>query len=170
MSTPTNACIGLGANLGHPHDAVRQAMQALDELPDSRVLAASRRYRTPAWGRIDQPDFINAAVLLQTGLSPRVLLEHLLAIEHQAGRDRGVEPESMRWGPRLLDLDLLLYGELTIDEPGLRVPHPHLHERAFALVPLAEIAPAAVFPGYGSVAEALRLVDVAGVEAALADA
>lgn len=169
MAQPINACIGLGANLGHPGDAVRLAMQALDELPGSRVLAASRLYRTPAWGRIDQPDFINAAVLLQTELAPQELLKHLLAIERDAGRSRDSEIASMRWGPRVLDLDLLLYGERLINEPGLRVPHPHLHERAFALVPLAEIAPDANFPGHGSVSAALRNVDVDGVEVVVAD-
>lgn len=165
MPELTNACIGLGANLGQPQDAMRLAMQALGELPGTRVLAASRLYRTPAWGRLDQPDYINAAVVLQTGLEPQALLEHLLAIERNAGRKRGTEIASMRWGPRVLDLDLLLYGDRTINEVGLRVPHPYLHERAFALVPLAEIAPDASFPGHGSVADALRHVDVSGVEA-----
>ncbi len=164
MPQLTNACIGLGANLGHPRHAVRLAMQALDELPSSRVLATSRLYRTPAWGRLDQPDYINAAVLVQTCLAPQALLKHLLAIERKAGRTRGAEIASMRWGPRVLDLDLLLYGEQTINEVGLCVPHPYLHERAFALVPLAEIAPDATFPGHGSVSEALRHVDVGSIE------
>lgn len=165
MSSLVNACIGIGANLGHPLDAVRHGMQALEALPSSRVLATSRLYRTPAWGRLDQPDYINAAVVLQTGLAAQALLEHLLQIERKAGRKRGAEIASMRWGPRVLDLDILLFGEQTINEQGLRVPHPHLYERAFALVPLAEIAPNAMFPGHGSVAAALRLVDVGGVEA-----
>lgn len=165
MPRLTTACIGLGANLGQPQDAVRLAMQALGELPSTRLLAASSLYRTPAWGRLDQPDYINAVVMLQTGLEPQALLGHLLAIERNAGRKRGIEIASMRWGPRVLDLDLLLYGERTINEVGLRVPHPYLHERAFALVPLAEIAPNAPFPGHGTVADALRHVDVSGVEA-----
>ncbi|MFT4178510.1 MAG: 2-amino-4-hydroxy-6-hydroxymethyldihydropteridine diphosphokinase [Thermomonas sp.] len=165
MSPSTHACIGLGANLGHPQEAVRAAIRALDDLPQSRVLAASRLYRTPAWGNIEQPDFVNAAVLLETRLDPRSLLEHLLDIERRAGRMRGGDAASVRWGPRVIDLDLLLYGERTINIPGLRVPHPHLHERAFALVPLAEIAPTAPFPGHGSVGEALRHIDAAGVEA-----
>lgn len=164
MSLATNACIGVGANLGHPREAVRAAIRALGELPDSRLLAWSRLYRTPAWGRIDQPDFVNAAALLETRLDPQELLEHLLGIERKAGRRRG-ETAATRWGPRVLDLDLLLYGERSVNEPGLRVPHPYLHERAFALVPLAEIAPDAPFPGHGSVGEALRRIDVAGVEA-----
>lgn len=162
---PIRACIGLGANLGHPQDAVRAALRALGELPHSRLLASSRLYRTPAWGRIDQPDFVNAAALLETSLGPQALLKHLLKIERKAGRSRGGETASMRWGPRVLDLDLLLYGERSVNEPGLRVPHPHLHERAFALVPLAEIASDVSFPGHGSVGEALRRIDVSGVEA-----
>ncbi|WP_372014843.1 2-amino-4-hydroxy-6-hydroxymethyldihydropteridine diphosphokinase [Pseudoxanthomonas sp. 10H] len=162
MNPAVHACIGLGANLGRPVAALRGAVAALDGLPDSRVLAASRLYRTPAWGRLDQPDFVNAAVLLQTRLAPQALLAALLGIEQQAGRER--DPDA-RWGPRVLDLDLLLYGGQVVDLPGLRVPHPHLHERAFALVPLAEIAPAEPFPGHGTVAEALRAVDAGGVEA-----
>ncbi len=158
---PIRAGIGLGANLGDPVAAVRHALRALDELPDSRLLAASRLYRTPAWGRTDQPDYVNAAALLETRLDPQALLAQLLAIERSAGRQR----DGLRWGPRVLDLDLLLYGERSINEPGLRVPHPHLHERAFALVPLAEIAADAPFPGHGRVGEALRGIDAAGVEA-----
>lgn len=161
MTAAVHACIGLGANLGQPQATLRAAAAALDALPDTRLLALSRFYRTPAWGRLDQPDFINAAALLHTGLAPQALLEALLRIEREAGRERA--PDS-RWGPRVLDLDLLLYGGRMIDEPGLRVPHPHLHERAFALVPLAEIAAAEPFPGHGTVADALRLVDGEGVQ------
>jgi 2-amino-4-hydroxy-6-hydroxymethyldihydropteridine diphosphokinase len=155
-----HACIGLGANLGRPEAALRQAAVALGELPGTRLLALSRCYRTPAWGRLDQPDFVNAAALLDTRLPPQALLEALLEIERDAGRERG---DDSRWGPRVLDLDLLLYAGRVIDRPGLRVPHPHLHERAFALVPLAEIAPAEPFPGHGTVADALRGVDAGGV-------
>ena len=161
MSAPVHACIGLGANLGHPEATLRRAAEALAALPDSRLVALSRFYRTPAWGRVDQPDFINAAALLQTRLAPQALLEALLRIEQEAGRQR--DPDA-RWGPRVLDLDLLLYGGQMVDQPGMRVPHPHLHERAFALVPLAEIAPAEPFPGHGSVADALRAVDGSGIE------
>ncbi|SHE39262.1 2-amino-4-hydroxy-6-hydroxymethyldihydropteridine diphosphokinase [Thermomonas hydrothermalis] len=164
MTEKTRAYIGIGANLGDPVKAVQEALQALAALPESRLLAVSRLYRTPAWGRIDQPDFINAAAVLETTLTPQALLAALQAIELKAGRDRRSETAARRWGPRVLDLDLLLYGEQVINEPGLRVPHPYLHERAFALVPLAEIAPEAPFPGHGSVGEALRLVDPAGIE------
>jgi len=163
MSAPVHACVGLGANLGQPGAALRAAAAALDSLPDTRLLALSRLYRTPAWGHTDQPDFVNAAALLETGLAPQALLAALLRIEREAGRERDLD--SPRWGPRVLDLDLLLYAGRMIDEPGLRVPHPHLHERAFALVPLAEIAGSEPFPGHGSVADALRGLDRAGVEA-----
>lgn len=165
MSAPVHAAVGLGANLGDSIHAVTSAIRALGQLPETQLLSASRLYRTPAWGRVDQPDFINAAVLLNTTLSAPALLAQLLDIERNAGRQRGGDTAALRWGPRVLDLDLLLYGDAVINVPGLRVPHPHLHERAFALVPLAEIAAVMVFPGYGSVGEALRQVDVQGVEA-----
>jgi 2-amino-4-hydroxy-6-hydroxymethyldihydropteridine diphosphokinase len=146
VSDAVKACVGLGANLGDAIAAVQGALQALDALPGTRVLRASRLYRTPAWGKTDQPAFVNAAALLETSLGARELLDHMLAIERDFGRDRvGGE----RWSARTLDLDLLLYGEDIIDEPGLHVPHPHLHERAFALVPLVEVAPDVVIPGRG---------------------
>jgi len=161
MSAPVRACIGLGGNLGQPEQAIARAFQALDGLPGTRLLAASSLYRSAAWGRTDQPDFINAAALVQTTLAAPALLQELLRIEAEAGRVRG--PDS-HWGPRLLDLDLLLYGGQVIELPGLRVPHPYLHQRAFALLPLAEIAADAPFPGHGSVAEALARIDGAGVQ------
>lgn len=148
MSGGTIACIGLGANLGDAAATLRAAQQALGTLPGTTLLAASGLYRSPAWGRTDQPDFVNAAVMVDTTLAARQLLDHLLAIERRFGRTRAADG-SDRWGARTLDLDLLLYGDAVIDEPGLRVPHPHLHERAFALVPLLEIAPLAVIPGQG---------------------
>jgi 2-amino-4-hydroxy-6-hydroxymethyldihydropteridine diphosphokinase len=153
-----HACVGIGANLGDAVAAVRGAMHALAALPQTRLLAASRLYRTAAWGRVDQPDFVNAAALLETRLAPRALLEALLEIERQAGRSRQQEDAEQRWGPRVLDLDLLLYGQARIDEPGLCVPHPYLHQRAFVLVPLMDVAPQMQIPGYGSVADARRCV------------
>src|SRR3546814_7696255 len=119
----------------------REALAALDGLPGTRVLRASPLYRTPAWGQVDQPDFVNAVAKLETDLDPRALLDALLDVERQFGRDR--QEDDASWGPRTLDLDLLLFGDAVIDEPGLRVPQPYLHERAFALVPLAAIAPGA---------------------------
>jgi len=140
------ACIGLGANLGDATATVQAALQALDALPHTRLLKASRLYRTPAWGKTDQPAFVNAAAVLETELDARALLDAMLGIERDHGRER---LDGQRWGARTLDLDLLLYGDDVIDEPGLHVPHPHLHERAFALVPLVEIAPDLVIPGHG---------------------
>jgi 2-amino-4-hydroxy-6-hydroxymethyldihydropteridine diphosphokinase len=133
----TIAAIGLGANLGDARANVRGALGMLDLLPSTRLLRTSRLYRTAAWGQTGQPDFINAVVLLETTLDARALLDRLLAIERDFGRIRTSED---RWGPRTLDLDLLLFGDSVIDEPGLQVPHPHLHERAFALLPLGELA------------------------------
>jgi len=140
------ACIGLGANLGDATATVQAALQALDALPHTRLVKASRLYRTPAWGKTDQPAFVNAAAVLETELDARALLDAMLGIERDHGRER---LDGQRWGARTLDLDLLLYGDEVIDEPGLHVPHPHLHERAFALVPLVEIAPDLVIPGHG---------------------
>ncbi|WP_293707217.1 MULTISPECIES: 2-amino-4-hydroxy-6-hydroxymethyldihydropteridine diphosphokinase [unclassified Stenotrophomonas] len=146
------ACVGLGANLGDAQATLRAAINALAVLPQTRLLAASRLYRTPAWGNEAQPDFINAAVALETDLPAPVLLEQLLATEQQFGR---VRQEGQQWGPRTLDLDLLLYGEQVIDLPQLQVPHPYLHQRAFALLPLAEVAADACIPGHGTVRDAL---------------
>ena len=143
MIDPVIAFVGLGANLGDAPATVREAMRALDVLPQTRLLRASRLYRSRAWGVETQPDFINAVAMLESRLPARSLLDELLAIERAHGRERAAE---VRWGPRTLDLDLLLHGDSIIDEPGLRVPHPHLHERAFALLPLVEVAPDAVIP------------------------
>ena len=155
-------CIGLGGNLGDAAKAVDQALKSLDALPGTCVLHRSQLYRTPAWGVTTQPDFINAAAVLSTTLSPDALLAELLRIERGAGRDRDLQTE--RWGPRALDLDLLLYGESVIAHPGLCIPHPHLHERAFVLVPLAEIAPDAIVPGHGRVRALLDTVDAQGIQ------
>ena len=150
MRVPVTAAIGLGGNIGDAAATLRDALQVLDTLPGTRLLRASPLFRTPAWGNTEQADFVNAAALLRTQLDARSLLDALLEVERRFGRDREAgEP----WGPRTLDLDLLLYGDAAIDEPGLRVPHPHLHERAFALVPLLEVAPLAVIPGHGLACE-----------------
>jgi len=157
MNAPARACIGLGGNVGDAAATVRGAFDALAILPETRLLAVSSLYRTPAWGIENQPDFVNAAALLETTLDPHVLLDGLLAIERAFGRER-----RERWGPRTLDLDLLLYGDQVIDVPGLHVPHPHLHERAFVLRPLADIASDAMVPGRGTVACLLAGVDASG--------
>ena len=153
---PVRAAIGLGGNLGDAATTLREAFQALDQLPGTRLLRASPLFRTPAWGNTEQPDFVNAAALVETTLPARALLDALLELERRFGRRREA---GVQWGPRLLDLDLLLYGDAVLDEPGLRVPHPHLHERAFALLPLARIAPGMEVPGRGSVATLLAAVD-----------
>jgi len=155
------AWIGLGGNLGDAAATLHAALQDLDNLPQTRLMRASKLYRTPAWGVAEQPDFINAAALLETRLPPRDLLDALLDIERSFGRERH---GSERWGPRVLDLDLLLYDSAVIDEPGLRVPHPHLHERAFALLPLVQITPDVFIPGIGPAAEALRALDSSAIE------
>ena len=154
------ARIGLGGNVGDSVAILRAALLELDALPSTRLVRASRLYRTPAWGVLEQADFVNAAALLDTTLSARGLLDALLGIERAFGRERGD-----RWGPRVLDLDLLLYGDATIGELGLRVPHPHLHERAFALLPLVEVDPEAIIPGHGRARDALAVLAYEGIEA-----
>ena len=156
----TEACIGLGANLGDAAQTLRDAFQALAALPRTTLRARSQLYSTPAWGNEDQPAFVNAAAVVDTALSGPELLDALLAIERGFGR---VRSPGMHWGPRTLDLDLLLYGEAVIDLPQLQVPHPYLHERAFALLPLAEIAADAVIPGHGRVRDAVMRVEASGI-------
>jgi len=129
------AQIGIGANLGEAGATVRFAIDRLSRF--GTVAAASSLFRTPAWGVTDQPDFINAAVTLETELEPHALLAALKGLEAEIGR-----VPTFRWGPRTIDLDILDYEGVRLDEPGLTIPHARLHERAFALVPLAQIAPA----------------------------
>ncbi|WP_184448131.1 2-amino-4-hydroxy-6-hydroxymethyldihydropteridine diphosphokinase [Xanthomonas sp. 3498] len=160
METPVQACIGLGGNLGDAAATLRAALAALDTLPQTRLLRASQLYRSPAWGREDQPDFINAAALVATTLPAPVLLQSLLDLESRHGRQR---LPGERWGPRTLDLDLLLYAEAVIDLPGLQVPHPFLHQRAFVLLPLAEIAAEAVVPGHGTVRDVRDRIETGGI-------
>lgn len=157
----TLAYVGLGSNLAEPRKQIESAIQALSNVRLTRVAAQSRLYATEPWGRRDQPPFVNAVVGLDTQLSARDLLDALLAIERRAGRDRNGE----RWGPRTLDLDILVYGDARIDEPALHVPHPRLHERAFALVPLAELAPILYIPGAGRVIDLLTRIDASGCAA-----
>ena len=161
MTTSVIAFVGLGGNLGDPVATLGAALQALDEVQDTRLLRASRLYRTPAWGLEQQPDFINAVAMLETRLAAQALLESLFVIERRHGRVREAE---QRWGPRTLDLDLLLYGDAVIDEPGLRVPHPHLHERAFALLPLLEIAADVEIPGRGLARNAVSLLEKSNIQ------
>jgi 2-amino-4-hydroxy-6-hydroxymethyldihydropteridine diphosphokinase len=160
MSTDTRAFIGLGSNLDDPPAQVRRALDALREIQSSTLVRASGLYRTPPWGVAEQPPFINAVAELHTALSAPELLQQLIAVERAAGRVRA----GARWGPRVLDLDLLLYGDAIVDVAGLHVPHPHLQERAFVLLPLAELAPDLAVPGRGKVGDLLARVDLAGCE------
>jgi 2-amino-4-hydroxy-6-hydroxymethyldihydropteridine diphosphokinase len=143
----TRAYVGLGANLGERENTLRAAVGALDDEDGIEVVALSTLRETEPVGVGDQPPFLNGAVALETTLAARELLDRLLAVEHRFGRVR-VPGEH---GPRTLDLDLLLYGDAEIDEPGLVVPHPRLHERRFVLEPLAELDPELVVPGRGDV-------------------
>lgn len=146
----TLAYVALGANLGNPLVTVKAAIAALDGIPESVRRATSSLYRTAPVGLKNQPDFINAVVALETRLTPQALLEQLFAIEARFGRQR-----SVRNAPRTLDLDLLLHGDAILDSVALTLPHPRMHERAFVLAPLAEVAPQLAVPGRGAVAELL---------------
>lgn len=157
MPATVAAYVALGSNLDAPRVQVERGFEALAALPTTVLGDRSRLYRTPPWGILEQPDFVNAVARLDTGLTARALLDALLAIEARAGRTRKVPR-----GPRTLDLDLLLYGAAELQEPGLVVPHPRLHERAFVLLPLADLAPDLEVPGRGRVAELLGRVDASG--------
>ena len=142
------AFVGIGSNLGEPERQIAAALDQLEAEDGVELVAVSSLRETTPVGYLDQPNFLNGAVELETKLPPRDLLERLLAIEARLGRVRGEGP---RFGPRTIDLDLLVYGDDTIDEPGLAVPHPRLAERRFALEPLAELAPGLEIPGLGPV-------------------
>ena len=152
MKESTIAYIGLGANLGEREATIAEALRRLDRDEQTSVLSSTVPIETEPVGYEDQPRFLNAAAKLSTIRSPRELLELLLGTERDLGRVRGEGP---RYGPRTIDLDLLLYGNETIDEPALVVPHPRLHERRFVLEPLADLDPALVVPGRGSVSALL---------------
>ena len=154
------ALLGLGGNLGDVRLSLDRAVELLCEDGRAKVRAQSSDFRTPPWGVEDQPAYINRCVTLETGLGPRALLERALAVERALGRDRARE---RRWGPRPIDIDLLSYDDVVIDEPGLTLPHPHWAQRAFVLVPLAEIAADRLIGGV-SVRDALARVDASGIE------
>ena len=143
--------IGIGSNLDGPLEQVRRARDALTELPETRFVGISPLYRNPAIGPGDQPDYVNAVAAIETRLEPHALLDALQAIEANQGRRRG----ALRWQPRTLDLDLLVYGDRAIRDRRLTVPHPHMHERAFVLRPLLDLAPDLDVPGHGSVGDLL---------------
>ena len=146
------AYVGLGANLGDREGALRAALAGLDANEGIEVAAVSTFRETDPVDYLDQPRFLNAAAALETTLAPRELLDALLEVERSLGRTR----EGPRFGPRTIDLDLLLYGDESFDEPGLTVPHPRLHGRAFVLEPLAELDPDLIVPGHGSLETLLR--------------
>jgi len=150
----TRAYVGLGANLGPREVTLLRAADLLAAADGVEVVAVSQLRETDPVGVIEQPPFLNGAIALDTSLSPRAVLELLLEIEEELGRVRGE-----RWGPRTVDLDLLVYGDERVDEDGLHVPHPRLHERRFALEPLAELDPELEIPGLGSVSVLLDGLD-----------
>ena len=149
------AYVGLGANLGDREATLRRAVALLAEVDGVDVIAVSELRETEPVGVLDQPRFLNGAAAIDTTLEPRALLDALLRIERALGRIRGDE----RWGPRTIDLDLLLHGGAVIDEPGLTVPHARLHERRFVLEPLAELDPDLEIPGRGRVSDLLAALD-----------
>lgn len=146
-----DAYIGLGSNLHDPVDQVTQASEALKDLPETKLITCSPLYRSKPMGPQDQPDYINAVAAIKTRLSPLALLDHLQGLEQQFGRKRGE-----RWGPRVLDLDLLLYGDQCMASPRLTLPHPGLHERNFVLYPLQDVAPELDIPGLGPIHELIQ--------------
>jgi 2-amino-4-hydroxy-6-hydroxymethyldihydropteridine diphosphokinase len=156
----TGALLGLGGNVGDAATTLDKAIALFADGEQVKLVARSSNYRTPPWGVTDQPPFINCAIAVETTLSPHALLDRALNVERVLGRDRAKE---QRWGPRPIDIDLIAYGDLTIDEPGLTLPHPRLFERAFVLLPLAEIMPDRVIAGR-RVRDALAGVETAGIE------
>ena len=150
----TRAYVGLGANIGPREVTLLRAVDRLAQAAGIEIVAVSQLRETEPVGVVEQPPFLNGALALDTTLPPRALLELLLEVERSLGRVR-----TERWGPRTVDLDLLVYGDEIVDEPGLRVPHARLHERRFALEPLAELDPGLVIPGIGTVSAALAALD-----------
>ncbi|MBT8068765.1 MAG: 2-amino-4-hydroxy-6-hydroxymethyldihydropteridine diphosphokinase [Gammaproteobacteria bacterium] len=141
------AYVGLGSNLQGPAGQLDSAFDLLAAIPDTRLIARSSLYRSAPFGGVEQPDFVNAAAALLTRLSAQQLLGELQAIESRRGRER----DGVRWGPRILDLDLLVYANEAIDEAGLTVPHPGIAERNFVLLPLREVAPGLEITGLGPI-------------------
>ena len=154
------AYVALGSNLDDPRAQVERALAALDQLPQTRCVLRSSLYRSRPFGPVEQPDFVNAVAGLLTSLEPAALLASLQALETRLGRER----PAVRWGPRRIDLDLLVHGSVRVAQPGLELPHPGIAERAFVLAPLAEIAPDLDVPGVGRVGALLAQLDSSGLE------
>jgi 2-amino-4-hydroxy-6-hydroxymethyldihydropteridine diphosphokinase len=153
------AFVALGSNLDDPERQVGRAFAALADVPRSRLVSRSSLYRSPPFGPVVQPEFVNAVAGLLTTLDARAMLGELKALERRLGRETPV----VRWGPRRIDLDLLIHGDARVDEPEIQVPHPGLAERAFVLVPLAEIAPDLEVPGAGRVRTLASRVEASGL-------
>jgi 2-amino-4-hydroxy-6-hydroxymethyldihydropteridine diphosphokinase len=156
----TVAYLALGGNVGDSRAVLDRAIQLLCDGDDVRLMARSADYRTPPWGVEEQPPFVNIAITIETRLTPRELLARVQKVERELGRDRAHEK---RWGPRTCDIDIIAYGDLSLDEPGLILPHPRLFERAFVLLPLAEIAGDRVIAGQ-KLSDALAKVETTGIE------
>lgn len=152
--------IALGSNLDEPANHIQRACQELGALPQTRCLQYSRLYQSAPHGPTDQPDYINAVAELETRLPPNELISVLQALEKEHGRVRTAE----QWGPRPLDLDILLYGDQQIDAPDLQIPHPYMAERAFVLYPLAELVADLNIPGYGLLSDLLQSCPADGLE------
>jgi 2-amino-4-hydroxy-6-hydroxymethyldihydropteridine diphosphokinase len=153
------AFVALGSNLDDPERQVERAVAALADVPRSRLVSRSSLYRSPPFGPVVQPEFVNAVAGLLTTLDARAMLGELKALERRLGRETPV----VRWGPRRIDLDLLIHGDARVDEPEIQVPHPGLAERAFVLIPLAEIAPDLEVPGAGRVRTLASRVEASGL-------
>ena len=156
----TEALIGLGGNIGDARKTIDQAVAMMCDGTAVRLNARSSDYRTPPWGVTDQPAFVNAAIAVATALAPHDLFARAVKVERALGRDRACE---RRWGPRAIDIDLLAYDDLVLHDAALTLPHPRLFERAFVLVPLAEIAPDRMIAGI-RVQDALARVDASGIK------
>ncbi|HEY4294310.1 2-amino-4-hydroxy-6-hydroxymethyldihydropteridine diphosphokinase [Luteibacter sp.] len=154
------ALIGLGGNLGNVRQTLESAIERLARHPGIDIAGRSRFYRTSPWGVVDQPDFVNGAVAVDTTLEPHALLDVLLETERAFGRVR----DGMRWGPRTLDLDLLAHGGAIVHDERLELPHPRMAQRAFVLLPLSDIDPTYEIPGHGTVASLLETLDTRGCE------
>jgi len=151
--------LGLGSNQKKPAARLREALDHLGHVDGITVTGVSSFYRTPPWGDEQQDDFINAVAEIETGLDPLALWAETQAIETRMGRKRSTR----RWGPRIIDIDLLLHGDLTCSLDGLEIPHPRMHERAFVLVPLAELDPSLEIPGHGRVGALLKDMDCSDI-------
>jgi len=154
------ALVGLGGNIGDVRATLDRAVAAFCDGTDVRLITQSSDYATPPWGVVDQPPFVNRCIAVDTVLAPRALLDRALTVEQSLGRDRTRE---QRWGPRAIDLDLLAYDDIAVSEPRLTLPHPRLFERAFVLVPLAEIVPERVIAGT-RIRDAVARLDTHGIE------